>query len=187
MFATALTVTLCFIVWAAVAPDNIAEVGSTMQSWVVRNLGWMYGAITVACAVFMIVIACRSTGRIKLGPDDAEPDFSTVTWISMLFAAGLGIGPIFYDPMEPLQHFLNPPPTTDAESGTMEAVGSALSQAVLHQASFAWGIYALVGGSLAYTTYRRGRVPLISAVFEPIFPDGSTAFSARSSMSPLCW
>lgn len=173
MFATALTVALCFIVWAAVAPDNIAEVGSTMQSWVVRNLGWMYGAITVACAVFMIVIACRSTGRIKLGPDDAEPDFSTVTWISMLFAAGLGIGPIFYDPMEPLQHFLNPPPTTDAESGTMEAVRSALSQAVLHQASFAWGIYALVGGSLAYTTYRRGRVPLISAVFEPIFPDGS--------------
>lgn len=121
----------------------------------------------------MIVIACRSTGRIKLGPDDAEPDFSTVTWISMLFAAGLGIGPIFYDPMEPLQHFLNPPPTTDAEGGTMEAVRSALSQAVLHQASFAWGIYALVGGSLAYTTYRRGRVPLISAVFEPIFPDGS--------------
>lgn len=173
MFAIALTVALCFIVWAAVAPDNIAEVGSTMQSWVVRNLGWMYGAITVACAVFMIVIACRSTGRIKLGPDDAEPDFSTVTWISMLFAAGLGIGPIFYDPMEPLQHFLNPPPTTDAESGTMEAVRSALSQAVLHQASFAWGIYALVGGSLAYTTYRRGRVPLISAVFEPIFPDGS--------------
>ncbi len=55
----------------------------------------------------------------------------------------------------------------------MEAVRPALSQAVLHQASFAWGIYALVGGSLAYTTYRRGRVPLISAVFEPIFPDGS--------------
>lgn len=79
VFAAALTVAVGFILWAAIVPDSIADVGSTMQSWVVRNLGWMYGAITVACVVFMIVIACRPTGRIKLGPDDAEPDFSTAT------------------------------------------------------------------------------------------------------------
>ncbi|WP_297008055.1 BCCT family transporter [uncultured Corynebacterium sp.] len=173
VFATALVVAMCFIVWAAVAPDNIADVGSTMQSWVVRNLGWLYGGITLGCIIFMLVIAYRPTGRIRLGPDDVEPEFSTLTWISMLFAAGLGIGLIFYGPMEPLQHFLHAPPATDAESGTMDAVLPGMSQAVLHQASFPWGIYALVGGALAYTTYRRGRVPLISAVFEPIFPDGS--------------
>ncbi|MGO1947992.1 MAG: BCCT family transporter [Mycobacteriaceae bacterium] len=173
VFVTALVVAIGFIAWAAFAPDNIAETGSTMQAWVVQNFGWLYGAIAVGCAVFMFVIAFRHTGRIRLGPDNAEPDYSTASWISMLFAAGLGIGLIFYGPMEPLQHFLEAPPATDAESGTMEAVLPGMSQAILHQASFAWGIYALVGGALAYSTYRRGRPPLISAVFEPVFPNGS--------------
>lgn len=173
VFVSALVIAVAFIAWAAVAPDNIADVGSTMQSWVVQNLGWLYGVVAVACVVFMFVIAYRPTGHIRLGPDDAEPDYSTLSWISMLFAAGLGIGLIFYGPMEPLQHFLEAPPATDAEGGTMDAVLPGMSQAILHQASLAWGIYALVGGALAYTTYRRGRVPLISAVFEPVFPDGS--------------
>lgn len=173
VFITALVVAIGFISWAAFAPDNIASVGSTMQSWVVQHLGWLYGAIAVACVVFMFIIGYRHTGHIRLGPDGAEPDYSTMSWISMLFAAGLGIGLIFYGPMEPLQHFLEAPPASDAESGTSEAALPAMAQAILHQASFAWGIYALVGGAIAYSTYRRGRPPLISAVFEPVFPDGS--------------
>lgn len=144
-----------------------------MQSWVVQNLGWLYGVIAVACVIFMFVIGYRHTGQIRLGPDGAEPDYSTMSWISMLFAAGLGIGLVFYGPMEPLQHFLEASPAAGAESGTTDAVLTAMSQSILHQASFAWGIYALVGGAIAYSTYRRGRPPLISAVFEPVFPDGS--------------
>lgn len=144
-----------------------------MQSWVVQNLGWLYGVIAVACVIFMFVIGYRHTGHIRLGPDCAEPDYSTMSWISMLFAAGLGIGLVFYGPMEPLQHFLEASPAAGAESGTTDAVLTAMAQSILHQASFAWGIYALVGGAIAYSTYRRGRPPLISAVFEPVFPDGS--------------
>lgn len=172
VFVTALVVATAFIAWAAFAPDNIASVGSTMQTWVVKNLGWFYGVVAVSCMVFMFVIAFRPTGHIRLGPDDAEPDYSTLSWISMLFAAGLGIGLIFYGPMEPLQHFLDPGPATDAEGGTTDAILPGMSQSILDQASLPWGIYALVGGAIAYTTYRRGRVPLISAVFEPVFPDG---------------
>ena len=90
----------------------------------------------------------------------------------MLFAAGLGIGLVFYGPMEPLQHFLTPPPGTPDGQGS-EAVYTAIAQALLHQASLAWGVYAMVGGAIAYSAYRRGRLPLISALFEPVFPDGS--------------
>ncbi|MGO1804134.1 MAG: BCCT family transporter, partial [Candidatus Corynebacterium faecigallinarum] len=144
-----------------------------MQSWVVQNLGWLYGVIAVDCVIFIFVIGYRHTGHIRLGPDGAEPDYSTMSWISMLFAAGLGIGLVFYGPMEPLQHFLEASPAAGAESGTTDAVLTAMAQSILHQASFAWGIYALVGGAIAYSTYRRGRPPLISAVFEPVFPDGS--------------
>lgn len=59
-----------------------------MQSWVVQNLGWLYGVIAVACVIFMFVIGYWHTGQIRLGPDGAEPDYSTMSWISMLFAAG---------------------------------------------------------------------------------------------------
>lgn len=173
VFITALVVAVAFIAWAAFAPDNIASVGTTMQEWVVQHLGWFYGSVAVACIIFMFVIAFRHTGHIRLGPDGAKPDYSTLSWISMLFAAGLGIGLIFYGPMEPLQHFLEPAPYTDAEARSTDAVLPAMSSSMLHQATLAWGIYAMVGGALAYTTYRRGRVPLISAVFEPVFPDGS--------------
>lgn len=173
VFITALILSAAVITWAAIAPENINFVGTTMQSWVVRNLGWLYGALVVVAAIFMFAIGYGPTGRIKLGADDSEPDYSTTSWISMLFAAGLGIGLIFYGPMEPLSHFLTPPPAFDVEPGSMDAVAPAVGQAILHQASLAWVIYALVGGSLAYAAYRRGRLPLISAIFEPIFPDGS--------------
>lgn len=173
VFVTALILAIGVITWAAIAPENINAVGTTMQSWVVQNLGWLYGALVVVAAIFMVVVGYGPTGKIKLGTDDSEPDFSTMSWISMLFAAGLGIGLIFYGPLEPLSHFLTPPPATDAEPGSMDAVAPALSQSILHQASLAWVIYALVGGSLAYSAFRRGRLPLISTVFEPVFPDGS--------------
>lgn len=173
VFVTALILAVGVITWAAIAPENINVVGTTMQSWVVQNLGWLYGAVVLVAAIFMVVIGYGPTGRIKLGTDDSEPDFSTMSWISMLFAAGLGIGLIFYGPLEPLSHFLTPPPATDADPASMDAVAPALSQSILHQASLAWVIYALVGGSLAYSAFRRGRLPLISAIFEPVFPDGS--------------
>lgn len=138
VFITALVVAIGFISWGAFAPNNLLSTGQTMQTWVVENFGWLYTAITVACVIFMFVIGYRHTGHIRLGPDDAEPDYSTMSWISMLFAAGLGIGLIFYGPMEPLQHFLEAPPAAGAESGTTDAVLPAMAQSILHQTSFAW-------------------------------------------------
>lgn len=179
VFLVALFFTVAVLIWAIITPDNINEVGTTLQSWVVANFGWFLGTLVVVATIFMFVIGYGPTGRIRLGADGSTPDYSTASWISMLFAAGLGIGLLFYGSMEPLSHFLEAAPATDAESGTMDAVLPALSQAILHQASFAWGVYSLVGGALAYSAYRRGRLPLISAIFEPVFPDGSHRFLGK--------
>ncbi|MCM3662230.1 BCCT family transporter [Georgenia satyanarayanai] len=173
VFVVALVVTLAVLTWAIVAPDHLNDVGTSMQSWVVARFGWLFNATVVATVVFMLIVGFGPTGRIRLGADDSNPEYSTTSWISMLFAAGLGIGLIFYGPLEPLSHFLSPPPSTDAEAGTQDAVLPAMTDAFLHQATFAWCIYALVGGALAYVSYRRGRLPLISSLFEPVFPDGN--------------
>lgn len=174
VFAVALAATIGIIVWAIVAPDNLANTGSSLQSWVVQNFGWLFTIIMIAATIFLLSIAVAPTGKIKLGADDSEPDFSRASWIAMLFAAGLGIGLIFYGPMEPLSHFLTPPPyLSDVEPASRDAVLPAFTQAILHQATLPWMVYALVGGSLAYAAYRRGRLPLISSLFEPLAPNSN--------------
>ncbi|AKK10772.1 BCCT family transporter [Corynebacterium uterequi] len=172
VFAIALGLSLAVIIWAFINPTQVNSVGIGLQTWVVSNLGWLFTVTIVGLAVFMLVIGYGPTGRIRLGADDSEPEFSTGTWISMLFAAGLGIGLIFYGPMEPLIHFRTIPPAYQGiEAGSTDALGAAVAQAILHQASFPWVIYSFVGGAIAYSAYRRGRLPLISAIFEPVFPD----------------
>src|SRR5690606_13211184 len=88
-----------------------------------------------------------------------------------LFSAGMGIGLLFWGPSEPLVYFVDVPYGFDAEPGTRDAMLAALAQAILHWGPMAWGFYALVGGAIAYAAYRRGRAPLISAIFHPIFKE----------------
>lgn len=173
VFIAALLVTLAILCWAIFVPENLNTVGTSMQGWVVTHFGWLFNATVVAIVVFMLVAGFGPTGKIRLGADDSTPEYSTLSWISMLFAAGLGIGLIFYGPLEPLSHFLTPPPSTNAEAGSSDAILPAMTDSFLHQATLAWCIYALVGGSLAYASYRRGRLPLISSLFEPVFPNGN--------------
>jgi len=174
VFAVALAATIGIIIWSIIAPDNLASTGSQLQSWVVQHFGWLFTIIMIAATIFLLSIAIAPTGKIKLGAEDSTPDFSRISWIAMLFAAGLGIGLVFYGPMEPLSHFLTPPPyLSDVEPASKEAVLPAFSQAILHQATLPWMVYALVGGALAYAAYRRGRLPLISSLFEPLVTDSN--------------
>lgn len=178
---------------------GISVVGADMQEWITTHFAWLLGGLMIAVLLFMLIVGYGPTGNIKLGADDSRPDYSTGSWIAMLFAAGLGIGLIFYGPLEPLTHLLAPTPATDAKSGTMAAVLPSMSTTILHQASLAWAIYAFVGGAIAYSSYRRGRLPLISSIFEPVFPDGThrnvainrkrnsrQRFPDRSHGSPYC-
>lgn len=179
VLVVALIVTLAVLAWAIIAPDNLAETGTNLQSWVVVNFGWLFTSIMLACLIFLLAIAILPTGKIRLGADDSAPDFSRASWISMLFAAGLGIALIFYGPMEPLTHFLTPPPYETVEAATQDAVVPAIVQGMLHQATLPWTVYALVGGSLAYAAYRRGRLPLISSLFEPVVTNANNRIAGK--------
>lgn len=169
VFAIAGIAVAAVIVWGLIDPESIAASGSAGLTWVSTTFGWMFTELTIAVTLCMLVVGFGRTGGIRLGADDEEPEFSTVSWVAMLFSAGMGIGLLFFGPMEPLTYFLNPPHGFDVEPGTRDAMLTSLAQVVLHWGPMAWAYYALVGGAIAYAAYRRGRSPLISAIFTPIF------------------
>lgn len=169
VFGVAGVLVLGVVVWGFLAPENISAVGSASLGWVMENFGWLFSLLAIATIALMFVLGYSRTGGIRLGADDETPEFSTVSWISMLFAAGMGIGLMFWGPAEPLAYFLELPPGFNAEPGSRDAMLDALAQSILHWGPMAWAFYALVGGAIAYAAYRRGRAPLISAIFRPIF------------------
>lgn len=169
VFAIAGFAVLAVIIWAIIAPDSISTVGDASLAWTIDNFGWIFGVLAVAIAVFMLVVGYGRTGGIRLGADDEKPEFATMSWVAMMFSAGMGIGLLFYGPYEPLTYFLDLPSGFEAAEGSSDAMRAALAQTTLHWGPIAWAFYALVGGAIAYSAYRRGRAPLISAIFEPIF------------------
>lgn len=177
VFAVAGGLVIAVIAWAVLAPHTISTAGSFLLSWVTTNFGWMFGLLAIAIALYMLVLGYSRIGGVRLGADDEEPEFSTVSWVAMLFSAGMGIGLLFYGPYEPLTYFLDPPHGMQADPGTVDAMHSAMAQVILHWGPIAWAFYALVGGSIAYSAYRRGRSPLISSIFEPIFGKRTRGFA----------
>src|SRR5699024_4568531 len=114
---------------------------------------------------FMIYIAFSKFGKIKLGKDDDEPEYSTFSWIAMLFSAGMGIGLVFWGVAEPVSHFHNPP---FGESGDAQAAEAAMRFAIFHWGLHPWAIYALVALALAFFKFRKDAQGTISATFEPL-------------------
>lgn len=157
------------ILWSILAPEVVASTGAASLAWVTTNFGWMFGILAIAIFLFMLVVGYGRTGGVRLGADDEAPEFTTVSWVAMLFSAGMGIGLLFYGPYEPFVYFADPPSGVGADPETIEAMEAALAQTMLHWGPIAWAFYALVGGAIAYSAYRRGRAPLISTIFEPLF------------------
>jgi choline/carnitine/betaine transport len=117
--------------------------------------------------VFVLWLALGRYGKIPLGRDDEEPEFHGVSWVAMMFSAGMGIGLMFFGVAEPLTHFATPPPGT-GPAGNAEAVQNAMATTLFHWTLHPWAIYAVVGLSISYGVYRKGRLQLISSAFEPL-------------------
>src|SRR5690606_14714328 len=173
VFGVALALALAFIVWGVFWGDNLSSTARAALDWVVEYTGFFFTSIATAVLIFMLVIGFSRFGRIPLGRDEEPPEFSLFSWISMLFAAGMGIGLVFWGAAEPLTFFETPPPGT-AEARTVEAMHAALAQVVYHWGPQAWAFYALVGAAIAYGAFRRGRTPLISSIFAPLLGEDRT-------------
>ncbi|MBA4208737.1 MAG: choline transporter [Parvibaculum sp.] len=153
------------IVFAVRDPEDAAYVFAAIQSWIVQEMGWFYVACVATFLIFAVGIALSSMGTIKLGPDEAEPDFSTRSWFAMLFSAGMGIGIMFYGVAEPVLHFASPP---TGEGGTVDAARNAMQLSFFHWGLHAWAIYAVTGLALAYFSFRRGLPLAIRSALYPL-------------------
>lgn len=132
-------------------PEQSGNFFSALQSGIMDSFGWFYIA-SVACFLFLFLFFGLSRfGTLRLGPDDSRPDFPYLTWLAMLFAAGMGIGLMFFAVAEPIQHFSSPP---ELEPGTFAAARQSMTITFFHWGFHAWAIYGVVGLSLAYFSFR---------------------------------
>ncbi len=130
------------------------------------NFGWLYVLAVSVFFIFNIAIAFSKIGSVKLGGDGQEPDFSYLSWLSMLFSAGMGIGILFYGVSEPLYHYLNPLIETNTNA---ERASFAMSTTFFHWGAHAWAIYCVVGLSLAYFHFRKNLPLGIRSALYPLF------------------
>jgi choline/carnitine/betaine transport len=168
VFGISAVVALAFLAWGFLSPSGLGSTSGTALTWVEENLGWLFVLLASAFVVFVIWLAASRYGAIPLGRDDEQPEFRTVSWIAMMFSAGMGIGLMFFGVSEPLSHYVSPPPRT-VDAQTPEALSTAMSTTLFHWTLHPWAIYAVVGLAIAYGTFRRGRPQLISAAFTPLF------------------
>ncbi|WP_275742160.1 BCCT family transporter [Nocardioides sp. YIM 152315] len=170
VFGVTAAIAVAFLIWGFVNTSGLADASSTALTWVMDDMGWLFVTTASAFVVFVIWLAASKFGNIPLGRDDEEPEFRTVSWIAMMFSAGMGIGLMFYGVSEPISHFVTPPPGT-GEPGNPESVQNAMATTLFHWTLHPWAIYAVVGLAIAYGVYRKGRLQLVSAAFEPLLGD----------------
>jgi choline/glycine/proline betaine transport protein len=168
VFYPASLVILLLMIITVSAPNLAKSLFADIQNAITANGSWFY-VLTVAIILgFVLYLSLSRFGSVKLGPDHATPDYSLGTWISMLFAAGMGIGLMFFGVAEPIMHYLSPP---TAEQGSLEAIKEAMKITFFHWGFHAWAIYAIVALVLAYFSYRH-KLPLtLRSALHPIIGD----------------
>ncbi|WP_430868215.1 BCCT family transporter [Demequina aurantiaca] len=169
VFWPAAVLIMGFVLYAVIWPESAEESFAQVQSGIISGFGWYYVLIAAVFVGFTLFIGFSRFGNIRLGKDDDRPRFSLFSWFSLLFAAGMGIGLVFYGVAEPLAHYADPRPGI---SGTPEYLAQAsMTQTFLHWGIHAWSIYIVVGVAIAYAVHRRGRPVSIRWALEPLMGD----------------
>lgn len=167
-FGITAVLAIAFVVWGFVGTSSLSTASSGALGWVMTNAGWGFVLMASMFVVFVLWLAASRYGDVPLGGDQETPEFSTRSWIAMMFSAGMGIGLMFYGTAEPLTHYISPPPRSGAQAQSPEALQTAMATTLFHWTLHPWAIYAVVGVAIAYSTFRKGRSQLISSVFAPL-------------------
>lgn len=165
----ALVIIVAFVLFAMITPDTAKSALETVQNGVTNWFSWYYVVLVSAFVVFAIWVGVSHFGDIKLGPDDEKPEFGLFAWFAMLFAAGMGIGLVFWGVAEPLNHYAGPKP--GVEGSKTELAQQGLVQSFLHWGLHPWAIYVVVGLAVAYAVHRKNRPISIRWTLEPLFGD----------------
>lgn len=165
VFLISASVILALVVFGAVMPDRLQAGAEAVQDAISDNLGWFYLLAMNAFLILAIYLIFSPYGSVRLGGEDERPEFSNWGWFSMLFAAGTGVGLLFYGVAEPVTFFADPP---FGEAETEQAASDALVHSYFHWGLHGWSMYGLVGLSLCYFCFNRGLPLTIRSAFVPL-------------------
>lgn len=162
-------IVLAFVLATVLNPQGMSAGIGAVQGAIITNFSWWYVALAFLFVVFCVYVGFSSKGNVKLGRPDHEPEFSLMSWFSLLFAAGMGIGLVFYGVTEPLTHYATPKPEVAVQNLDDGArAQEALATTFLHWGFQPWAIYVVVGLALAHAIHRRGRPLAVRWALEPL-------------------
>jgi len=177
VFLVSLALASAFLLWGALAPEQLAQVTGSIQTWLLDAFGWFYLLCAVGLLATAILLIFSRFGDIPLGRDGESPEFPLLTWFAMLFCAGMGIGLVFWGAAEPISHFYDPP---FGVPGSPESAKVALQYSFFHWGLHPWAIYTMVGMCLAYFQFRKQEPGLISASCRPLLKGSANGVAGQA-------
>ena len=169
VFVVSALLIIIFVIGSLLFPEVSNNALTSTRVWIGETFDWLFLSAGTFFVLFCLLLILLPVGKIRIGGEDAKPDFSVISWFSMLFAAGMGIGLMFWAVAEPVGYFTEWFGTPlNIEGGTEEAKAAALGATMYHWGLHPWAVYAVVGLSLAFFTYNKGLPLTIRSAFYPI-------------------
>lgn len=167
VFAISSLMIIAFVLITLMFQDSAGAAFNTLRPWLTDTFDWLFMGAANIFVLFCLMLIVLPLGKVRIGGKTAVPEYSYASWFSMLFAAGMGIGLMFFGVLEPINHMLNPPLGIDASN--IEAARSiGMAATIFHWGLHPWAIYAVVGLSLAFFCYN-AKLPLtIRSAFYPL-------------------
>ncbi|MYD86347.1 MAG: BCCT family transporter [Acidobacteria bacterium] len=161
---------IAFVTGVLTFRDAAAGVFDALYAWLTSTFDWVFMGAGNLFVLFCLLLLATPVGRVRLGGPDARPDYSAWSWFAMLFAAGIGIGLMFFGVAEPVDHFRNPPLGVDA-ADTAAAHRLAIASAIYHWGVHPWAMFAVVALALAFAAYNLGLPLTLRSAFYPVMGD----------------
>lgn len=170
VFGTSALIIFAFVLGSIIFPNDAKEILMAARGWSINNFDWFFSISGNLFVLFCLLLIVLPMGKIRLGGTEAKAEHSTITWFCMLFAAGMGIGLMFWSVAEPVAYYTGWYGTPlNVEANTPEAAKLAMGATMFHWGLHPWAIYAVVALSLAFFAYNKGLPLTIRSAFYPLF------------------
>jgi glycine betaine transporter len=166
-FVISITLMVFFVIAALVAGDKIEWAAGAISSFFIRYFSWFYLLLSTGILIYLVYLSLSRFGNVVLGEPDSKPEFSDLSWVSMLFSAGMGVGLLFWGAAEPLLHYVAPPTGTPS---SLESARMSIVYTAFHWGMHGWAIYTVCAVAIAYFGFRKRKKYLISSCILEIFP-----------------
>ena len=167
VFLVSSIVIVIFVIGALVFREGATNIFGASRTWLTTNFDWWFMDIINLLLLFCLFLIVSPLGKVRIGGREAVPEYSNLTWFAMLFAAGIGIGLLFFGVLEPVQHFMSPPLGVEAKSDAPLGIAAT----TFHWGIHGWAVYGVVGLALAFFAYNRGLPLTIRSAFYPLLGD----------------